>query len=58
MRILVVDDDEILGDLLKRSLSSQHHIVDTTDNGQMGWSYIQTGEYELVLLDKIGRAHV
>ena len=51
MRILVVDDDEILGDLLRRSLSSQHHIVDTTDNGQMGWSYIQTGEYELVLLD-------
>ena len=51
MRILVVDDDEILVDLLKRSLASQHHIVDITDNGQMGWDYIQAGEYELVLLD-------
>ena len=51
MRILVVDDDEILVDVLKRSLSSQRHIVDAAEDGQMGWEYVQTGEYELVLLD-------
>ena len=51
MRILVVDDDEILVDVLKRSLSSQRHVVDAAEDGQMGWEYVQTGEYELVLLD-------
>ena len=51
MRILVVDDDEILVDVLKRSLSSQRHVVDIAEDGQMGWEYVQTGEYELVLLD-------
>lgn len=51
MRILVVDDDEILVDLLKHSLASQRHVVDAAEDGQMGWQYVQTGEYELVLLD-------
>ena len=51
MRILVVDDDEILVDVLKRSLSGQHHVVDAAEDGEMGWEYVQTGEYELVLLD-------
>ena len=51
MRILVVDDDEILVDVLKRSLSIQRHIVDVAEDGQIGWEYVQTGEYELVLLD-------
>ena len=51
MRILVVDDDEILVNVLKRSLSGQHHVVDVAEDGKLGWEYIQTGEYELVLLD-------
>lgn len=51
MRILVVDDDEILVEVLKRSLSSQRHVVDIAEDGQMGWEYVQSGEYELVLLD-------
>ncbi|MGL6337790.1 MAG: response regulator, partial [Waterburya sp.] len=51
MRILVVDDDEILVEVLQRSLTSQHHIVEIAEDGQTGWEYFQTGEYELVLLD-------
>ncbi|MBW4536917.1 MAG: response regulator [Pleurocapsa minor HA4230-MV1] len=51
MRILVVDDDSILIEVLKRSLSSQRHVVEVAEDGQMGWEYVQTGEYELVLLD-------
>ena len=51
MRILIVDDDEILVEVLHRSLVSQRHVVDVAENGQMGWEYVQTGEYELVLLD-------
>lgn len=51
MRILVVDDDEILVEVLKRSLASQRHIVDIAEDGQLGWEYVQSGEYELILLD-------
>lgn len=51
MRILIVDDDEILVDVLKRSLLEQRYVVDTAVDGQLGWEYVQTGEYELVLLD-------
>jgi DNA-binding response OmpR family regulator len=51
MRILVVDDDDILVEVLKRSLSNQRHVVEVAEDGQMGWEYVQTGEYELVLLD-------
>ena len=51
MRILIVDDDEILVEVLQRSLVNQRHVVDVAENGQMGWEYVQTGEYELVLLD-------
>ncbi len=51
MRILVVDDDDILVDVLQRSLSSQRHVVDVAEDGHVGWDYIQSGDYELVLLD-------
>ena len=51
MRILVVDDDEILVEVLQHSLAQQHHIVDIASEGDMGWEYVQTGEYELILLD-------
>lgn len=51
MRILVVDDDEILVEALKHSLNNQRYIVDIAEDGTMGWEYVQSGEYELVLLD-------
>ncbi len=51
MRILVVDDDEILVDILKRSLIEQRHIVDVVADGQMAWEYVQSSDYELILLD-------
>jgi diguanylate cyclase (GGDEF)-like protein len=51
MRILVVDDDGVLVDILKQSLTSQRHIVDVAEDGLLAWEYIQSGEYELILLD-------
>ncbi|VEP12883.1 Protein RcaC (fragment) [Hyella patelloides LEGE 07179] len=50
MRILIVNDDEILVNLLDRSLTSQRHVVDVAKDGQMGWQYVQSGKYELILL--------
>jgi diguanylate cyclase (GGDEF)-like protein len=51
MRILVIDDDEILVELVKESLTTQRHVVDIAEDGQIGWEYVQSGEYELILLD-------
>ncbi|MDJ0690583.1 MAG: response regulator [Xenococcaceae cyanobacterium MO_188.B32] len=51
MRILLVEDDEILQDVLRQSLTSQNHVVDVAEDGQLGWEYCESGEYELVLLD-------
>lgn len=51
MRILLVEDDEILQNVLLESLASQNYVVDIADDGQLGWEYCESGEYELVLLD-------
>ena len=51
MRILVVDDDEILVEVIRRSLTDWRHVVDIAEDGRMAWEYLQAGEYELVLLD-------
>lgn len=51
MRILVVEDDEILQDVLLKSLTNQNYVVDVAEDGLLGWEYCQSSEYELVLLD-------
>ncbi len=51
MQILIVDDDQVLVEVLKSSLTSQRHVVDTVEDGRMGWEYVRSGKYELVLLD-------
>jgi len=51
MRILLVEDDEILTDVLLKALSSQHYIVDATGDGESGWEYAQSTSYDLILLD-------
>jgi diguanylate cyclase (GGDEF)-like protein len=51
MRILLIEDDEILLDVLLQSLTSQHHVVDIAEDGQLGWEYAQSSNYELILLD-------
>lgn len=51
MRILVVDDDEILVDVLSQSLTSQNHVIDVAEDGETAWEYVQSLEYQLILLD-------
>ena len=50
MRILLVEDDNRLGNLLKRGLSKRH-LVDWVDDGQMGLEQALFGEYDLLVLD-------
>lgn len=51
MRILLLEDDEILVDVLLKSLTNHKYVVDTVYDGQSGLEYAQTGSYELVLMD-------
>lgn len=50
-KILVIEDDETLAEMLRRSLEAQHYLVDWSIDGQVGWEYAEAIEYDLVLLD-------
>lgn len=51
MRILLVEDDAVLADLLLQSLLSQRYVVDAAEDGQIGLEYVQSTHYDLILLD-------
>ncbi len=51
MRILLLEDDEVLSDILLKSLTHQHYIVDAVSDGKSGWEYARSGNYELILMD-------
>jgi diguanylate cyclase (GGDEF)-like protein len=51
MRILLIEDDEALADILQRSLTQHHYAVDCVNDGQLGWDYAQSAAYDLILLD-------
>ncbi|MEM7555666.1 MAG: response regulator [Cyanobacteria bacterium P01_A01_bin.84] len=51
MRILLLEDDEVLADVLLKSLTGQHYIVDAAYDGKTGWEYALSGSYDLILTD-------
>ncbi|MEM8808695.1 MAG: response regulator [Cyanobacteria bacterium P01_G01_bin.38] len=51
MRILLIEDDEILSDVLVKTLTEQRYILDVAEDGQTGLEYAQAGTYDLILLD-------
>ena len=51
MRILLVDDDQPLTEILRQSLVEQHYAVDTATDGEAGWEYVSVFDYDLILLD-------
>src|SRR5919199_4962178 len=51
MRILLVEDDELLAEALAEFLSDQLYIVDVVRDGETAWEQISTFEYDLILLD-------
>lgn len=51
MRILLVDDDELLTQTLTNYLTSQHYAVDVAIDGEAGWDYTQVADYDLIVLD-------
>ena len=51
MRILVVEDDTNLADLLRRGLTEQHHSVDVAHDGLEGDYLACVNDYDLIILD-------
>ena len=51
MKILLVEDDEFVAELLASALSSQHYLVERATDGQEGWELAEAFEYDLILLD-------
>ncbi|MEH6456855.1 MAG: response regulator [Cocleimonas sp.] len=51
MRILLVEDDELIGNAVKKALSNSSAAVDWVQDGDMALSSLKLEEYSLVLLD-------
>lgn len=51
MRLLVVEDDVRLCDVLRRGLGEQGHVVDVAHDGEEGQIWAQGASYDAVILD-------
>ncbi|BAY08506.1 response regulator [Calothrix sp. NIES-2098] len=51
MKILLIEDDEVLVNILLNSLTQQHYVVDIAQDGSAGWEYTQSYNYDLILID-------
>jgi DNA-binding response OmpR family regulator len=53
MRILVVEDEKKIADLLKSGLQAENYAVDIAPDGEKGIYLAQINEYDLIILDNI-----
>ena len=51
MRILLVDDDEQLMEIVAARLIQERYAVDIATTGEMGWEFILLFDYDLIVLD-------
>lgn len=51
MKILVVEDDEAIAELLTLTLCNQNYVVEVTNDGEAAWELIVVYEYDLLLID-------
>ncbi len=50
-KILIVEDDQELSQLINRWLTSEHHLVETVADGADGLSRLKAYDYDLIVLD-------
>ena len=51
MKILVVEDDEAIAEMLACMLSNQNYVVEVANDGEAAWELIVVYEYDLLLID-------
>ncbi|MFN7907668.1 MAG: DNA-binding response regulator, partial [Microcystis sp.] len=44
MRILVVEDDMQLAEILREALSERQYVVDVARDGEEGWNWLELGK--------------
>lgn len=51
MRVLIVEDDARLADVLRRGLTESGHVIDIESDGESGESTARAGLYDAIVLD-------
>jgi DNA-binding response OmpR family regulator len=51
MKVLLVEDDELLAGVVAEFLTDHLHVVEVVTDGESAWSQISALEYDLILLD-------
>ena len=51
MRLLLVEDETKLSELVARALRAERYAVDVADDGERGWQLAESYDYDLVILD-------
>src|SRR5580698_6961857 len=51
MRILLIEDEKKLCDLIERALKAERYAVDAAADGEAGWALADAYDYDLIILD-------
>ncbi len=51
MRILIVEDDVQLAEMLTEALTERQYVVDVAEDGETAWDWVMVFEYDLIVLD-------
>src|SRR5580692_1721544 len=51
MRILLVEDEKKVADIIDRGLKAERYAVDVCHDGQQGWETAEAYDYDLIILD-------
>jgi DNA-binding response OmpR family regulator len=51
MRLLLVEDERKLAELVARALRAERYAVDVAEDGERGWELAQSYDYDLLILD-------
>ena len=51
MKLLLVEDDREISELLSEVLIGERYLVDVASDGEEGWDFVEACDYDLVMLD-------
>ncbi len=51
IRVLLIEDEQAIGDFVARGLREEGFTVEWATDGDAGWHYLNTGAWDVVLLD-------
>ncbi|MCF6274887.1 MAG: response regulator transcription factor [Robiginitomaculum sp.] len=53
MRILVVEDDEVAAEYVRKGLMEEGHVVDLAGDGELGLEMAKSADYDALVLDRM-----